>query len=119
MFQIFNYLQFDIRINRMMAKTKIKPETDWNDLAESLKSAAHPERLAILHLMCTCGCDQLMVKSIYGTLHLQQSSTSRHLGIMKKSGLLKREIKKGKIFYCFSKENLTAQCIKNILMSKK
>ena len=68
------------------------PETDWNDLAESLKSAAHPERLAILHLMCTCGCDQLMVKSIYGTLHLQQSSTSRHLGIMKKSGLLKFEI---------------------------
>jgi DNA-binding transcriptional ArsR family regulator len=103
-------------ISRTVAKAKIKSEIDWNDLAESLKSTAHPERLAILHLMCNCGCDQIMVKDIYCSLHLEQSITSRHLGIMKKSGVLKREIKEGRTFYRFNKDNLTAQCIKKLLM---
>ncbi len=96
-----------------MANTK--PKIDWSDLAEALKSAAHPERIAILHLMCNCGCDQMMVKSIYERLHFEQSITSRHLGIMKKSGLLKREIKDGKTLYRFNKDNLTAQCIRKLL----
>ncbi len=98
-----------------MAKTKIKSQTDWADLAEAIKSTAHPKRLAILHLMCNCGCDQIMVKDIYSSLHLEQSITSRHLGIMKKSGVLKREIQEGKTFYRFNKDNLTAQCIKKLL----
>ncbi|MEO7991505.1 MAG: ArsR family transcriptional regulator [Chryseolinea sp.] len=96
-----------------MIKTEVK--TDWSDLAEALKSTAHPERLAILHLMCNCGCDKIMVKDIYSTLHLEQSITSRHLGIMRKSGVLKREIKKGKTFYRFNKDNLTTNCIKKLL----
>ena len=81
-----------------MAKTNTKSKTDWNDQSEALKSAAHPERLAILHLMCNCGCYQIMVKTIYETLDLEQSITSRHLDIMKNGGLLKREIKNGKRF---------------------
>lgn len=98
-----------------MTRTSKKPETDWNDLAEAMKSAAHPERLAILHLMSSSGSDQIMVKNIYGALHLEQSITSRHLGIMKKSGLLKREVKGGKTFYRFNSDNQTAQCIKKLL----
>lgn len=98
-----------------MAKIKTKSETDWTELADAMKSTAHPERLAILHLMCNCGCDQIMVKDIYSTLDLEQSITSRHLGIMKKSGVLKREIKEGKTFYRFNKDNRTAQCIKKLL----
>jgi DNA-binding transcriptional ArsR family regulator len=98
-----------------MAKTKTTSETDWADLAEAMKSTAHPERLAILHLMCNCGCDQIMVKDIYNSLHLEQAITSRHLGIMRKSGVLKREIKEGKTLYRFNKDNRTAQCIKKLL----
>jgi DNA-binding transcriptional ArsR family regulator len=98
-----------------MAKINTKSETDWTELADAMKSTAHPERLAILHLMCNCGCDQIMVKDIYSTLHLGQSITSRHLGIMKKSGVLKREVKEGRTFYRFNKDNLTAQCIKKLL----
>lgn len=98
-----------------MAKRNEKSSDDWDDLAETLKSAAHPERLAILHLMCNCGYNQMMVKNIYETLHLEQSITSRHLGIMRKSGLLKRELKKGKTLYCLNKENLTAKCIRMFL----
>jgi DNA-binding transcriptional ArsR family regulator len=98
-----------------MAKIKKSSEADWADLAEALKSAAHPDRLAILHLMCNCGCDQIMVKDIYNSLNLEQSITSRHLGIMKKSGVLRREIKAGRTFYSFDKDNLTAQRIKKLL----
>ena len=92
-----------------------KSRTDWNELAEALKSAAHPERIAILHLMCNCGCDQIIVKDIYGTLRLEQSITSRHLGIMRKSKLLKREVKEGKTLYGFNRHNLASQCIKRLL----
>lgn len=101
-----------------MAPIKVKSAKDWNDVAEALKSTAHPERLAILHLMCNCGCDQIMVKDIYETLHLEQSITSRHLGIMKKSGILKREMKSGKTLYGFNTDNLTVQCIKKLLTEK-
>lgn len=118
MLQVYNYLQFGIPICTTMAKTRIS-ERDWAELADALKSTAHPERLAILYLMCNCGCDQIMVKDIYSTLNLEQSITSRHLGIMKKSGVLKREIRDGKTFYHLNKENLTAQCIKKLLTDKE
>ena len=113
--QVCNYLHFGIVISTPIAMTNAKSKEDWNDLAETLKSAAHAERIAILHLMCNCGNNQIMVKTIYGALHLEQSITSRHLGIMKKSGLLMREIKEGKTFYRFNKDNLIAQCIKKLL----
>ncbi len=102
-----------------MAKTNTKSKTDWNDQAEALKSAAHPERLAILHLMCNCGCDQIMVKTIYETLALEQSITSRHLGIMRNGGLLKREIKDGKTLYYLNRDNEIAQSMKKLLTERK
>lgn len=98
-----------------MAKIKTKSDTDWVDLTDGLKSIAHPERLAILHLLCNCGSDQIMVKNIYEALHLEQPITSRHLSLMKKGGVLKREIKEGRTFYRFNKDNRTAQCIKKLL----
>lgn len=96
---------------RMRKRKKI----DLSDLADTLKSVAHSERLAILQLFCNCGCEQMMVKSIYNELHLDQSNTSRHLGIMKKCGVLKREVKKGKTYYGFNSANDATQCIKGLL----
>lgn len=117
--QVYSYLQFGIPIHRTMAKSKLRSDPNWVELAEAMKSTAHPERLAILHLMCNCGCDRIMVKDIYSSLRLEQSITSRHLGIMKKSGVLRREIKEGRTFYRFNKDNLTAQCIKKLLTDKE
>lgn len=108
---IFVYGSF----NEIMKNSIAKKDDGWDDLAEAMKSAAHPERLAILHLMCNCGSNQMMVKEIYEKLLFAQSITSRHLGIMKKSGLLRREIKEGKIFYRFNKDNPAAQCIRKFL----
>lgn len=102
----------------MSKKNNKISEIYWDNLAEAWKSAAHPERLAILHLMCNCKCDQMMVKHIYETLQLEQSITSRHLSIMRKAGLLKRKIKDGKTFYHLNKENEIARGIKNFLTEK-
>lgn len=100
----------------MRKKRQLKTKDHgWNELADTLKSVAHSERLAIIHLMCNCGSGQLEVKNIYSTLHLEQSTTSRHLGIMKKGGILKREVKRGKTYYGFNSQNNTALCLKEML----
>lgn len=60
------------------------------ETAETLKAAAHPERLAIMNLLWNSGCKPMNVKVIYESLQLEQSSVSRHLGILKRCGLLKK-----------------------------
>lgn len=120
--RICNYSQFDLcnhMHNQMRKKQPKIRDRDWNELADTLKSVAHSERLAIIHLMCNCGFGQLEVKNIYSELHLEQSRTSRHLGIMKKGGLLKREVKKGKTYYGFNSQNNIALCLKEMLTEKK
>lgn len=64
----------------------------YNELADVLRAAGHPDRLAIMNLMCSHGCMPMNVKTIYESLGLQQSVVSRHLGILRRCGLL---IKKG------------------------
>ena len=115
---IYNLTYVIKRINEM-AKRQLKAlNRDWNELADTLKSVAHSERLSIIHLICNCGCEQLEVKNIYSTLHLTQSTTSRHLSIMRKGGLLKRVVKKCKTYYGFNPQNNTAFCLKEMLMEK-
>lgn len=90
-----------------MGKKKqiIKNEHDINELAEMVKSIAHPERLQILDLMFNCGCIKLSVKNIYETLKLEQPIVSRHLGIMKRAGLLKKEVDGRNTYYYFNLHN--------------
>ncbi len=98
-----------------MKKTVTNQRANWEEIADALKSVAHSGRLAILNMLCNCGCDLVMVKDIYHKLHLDQSSTSRNLGIMKKGGLLKREVKKGKTYYGMNNSNFTARCLTEML----
>ncbi len=102
-------------MNRQLKKSIKTERIDLDKLADTLKSAGHPERLAILQLMCTCDDHQMIVKDIYTQLHLDQSTTSRHLGIMKKCGVLKREVKKGKTYYGLNSASDVTQCIKGLL----
>lgn len=64
---------------------------EYKDLADQFKSLAHPDRIAIVKLMCDCNCRRMTVKSIYEKLQMEQPIASRHLSIMRNSGLLKRE----------------------------
>lgn len=80
-------------------------------LSEIFKSIAHPERLAIIQLMCNCGCNRLKVKSIYDELNLEQPIVSRHLRIMRQSGLLRREQEGNSTYYGLCDENEAVSCI--------
>ncbi|HKR06412.1 MAG TPA: metalloregulator ArsR/SmtB family transcription factor [Bacteroidia bacterium] len=102
-----------------MGKKKLICNTkhDANKLAEMVKSIAHPERLQILSLLFNCGCDKLSVKNIYQNLKLEQPIVSRHLGIMKRAGLLKEEVDGRNTYYCLNIENPTCNCLDKMLKS--
>ena len=62
----------------------------YNDVADVLKTLAHPERLAILELLYKNINSHLKVKDIYKKLDVSQPVASKHLGIMWRSGILKK-----------------------------
>lgn len=86
---------------------------EFESLAEKFKAIGHPTRIAILNLLCTGGCSRMMVKNIYKKLKLDQPSVSRHLNIMRKSGVLKRVQEKGNTFYCLCLDDNQVNCFKN------
>ncbi len=67
--------------------------------AEALKALAHPGRLEILGLLCKAPQGKLTVKSIYESLKVQQAVVSRHLIILKKTGIVYRMQDGKKTFY--------------------
>lgn len=81
-----------------MQKT-ILSSSSLHTTAEILKALAHPERLAILDMMGTAPKHRLTVKAIYDELHLQQPVASRHLAILKGSGVVHRIRKGQKVLY--------------------
>lgn len=79
------------------------------ELSIIFKSIAHPDRLAIIQLMCRC--QRMTVKNIYEKLQLEQPIVSRHLSIMRNSGFLKREQERNNTYYSLSKENETVSSV--------
>lgn len=92
-----------------------KRDTDFNEVSEMLKAVAHPARIAIMDLLCNCGCDRMTVKNIYERLKLEQPVASKHLGILKRSGLMKREMEKNNTYFKLNMDNLVTVCITNCL----
>ncbi len=94
--------------------TDATDNTDKNDkhnMAEIMKAVAHPDRLAILNLLCKKKSKKLMVKTIYEELGLQQPIVSRHLNILKNAGVVKRLQEGQKTFYCLCNEKKSVQSI--------
>lgn len=83
----------------------------YEDMAEKFRSIGHPARVAILDLLCNCGCKRLTVKYIYENLRLKQPVVSRHLNIMRKNGILTRVQESGNTFYCLQKRDADVRCI--------
>ena len=79
-------------------------------MAEIMKAVAHPDRLAILNLLCKKKTKRLMVKTIYEELGLQQPIVSRHLNILKSAGVVPRLPEGQKIYYCLcmDKKNIVS-----------
>jgi len=45
-------------------KYTVKETREFEILAEKFKAIGHPDRVAILNLLCTCNCSKLTVKSV-------------------------------------------------------
>lgn len=69
---------------------------DLIDLADTLKSVAHPERLLVLQMLYK---GRRTVKYLYDSLGLSQASVSRHLGILRNAGVVEREQEGQKTYY--------------------
>lgn len=93
----------------------MKMTANFTEMADILKAAAHPERLAIMNLLFAKGCKPMHVKRIYETLHLEQSVVSRHLGILKRCGLLKKEGGGNNSSYFLNLNNSITKSILNCL----
>ncbi len=87
---------------------------DYRELAEVLKSIGHPERIAIFNMLLNCKQNRMEVKSIYQELNIGQPIASRHLGIMKRAGLLRRENMNRKTFYSINSENWACVCVQRM-----
>ena len=81
---------------------------DLKDLSPLFKAMGDPNRMAILERLCNCS-DQTNVKELSTCCDVDLSVVSRHLSILKKSGILKAEKKGKEVFYSVnSKELATA-----------
>lgn len=83
------------------------------DLADVLKTISHPERIAIILFIGQCSHDTARVKEIYETLNLSQSNASRHLGLMKRHGIVNRIQKNGDTYFSINLHNPIVTCIQS------
>jgi len=84
---------------------------DFEIMAEKFRIIGHPARVAIINLLCTCGCKRLTVKNIYEELNMNQPTASHHLGTMRKCGILNRTQEAGKTFYSLCEKDPYMGCI--------
>lgn len=83
------------------------------ELAEMLKALAHTSRVSILFLLCNNKNGRMTVKSIYEELKMPQPVISRHLGILRNSGLLQRFNEGPTTYYELNTHNKQAKKIAN------
>lgn len=75
-----------------------------NQLADMAKVLSHPARISILNYIGDCeGC---LCKDISAHIRLSQPTTSQHLQIIKKAGLLKSKFEGKSQFYTINKKKL-------------
>lgn len=91
----------------MKTKTKTKwlYSSDMLELTEMLKAMSHPARMSIIYLLCTRKEQRMTVQCFYKELGMSQPVISRHLGILKNSGLLVRMVEGSKTFYELRENN--------------
>ena len=76
--------------------------------ASMLKAIAHPMRIAILNYLEDG--NKMTVTEIHDLLHIEQSTTSHHLGILKDKGVLTSH-RDGKNTYYYLKHDKLANII--------
>ena len=90
---------------------------DYEDIAEKFKAIGHPVRVALFHLLCNCPKQGLSVKHLYQTLGTDQASTSRHLAVMRNSGVVSRRTEQGRTLYCLCLDDPYIRCLSGCFMN--
>ena len=100
-----------------MKKRSVKKKIllGFPEVSEVLKAMAHPDRIAIIDLLCNGGYERMTVKTIYERLKMEQPVASKHLGIMKRSGIMKRETEKNYAYFRLNMENDIVICLSSYL----
>ena len=76
-----------------------------NRLADMAKVLSHPARISIINYIGDCeGC---LCKDISEKIRLSQPTTSQHLQVIKKLGLLKGKFEGKSQYYTINKDKLT------------
>ena len=76
-----------------------------NQLADLARVLSHPARISILNYIGDCeGC---LCKDISEKIRLSQPTTSQHLQVIKKAGLLKSKYAGKSQYYTINKDRLT------------
>lgn len=93
-----------------MEFSDLKPE-EVEQAANMMKAISHPMRLAILGYLSDS--NQLSVTEIHNLLHIEQSTASHHLGILKDKGILASTRKGKSTLYYLKRKNLSqlVRCI--------
>ena len=76
-----------------------------NQLADLAKVLSHPARISIINYIGDC--DGCLCKDISEQIKLSQPTTSQHLSVIKKSGLLKSHFDGKSQYYTINKDRLT------------
>ncbi|PQJ35890.1 transcriptional regulator [Salinibacter sp. 10B] len=81
-------------------------DAEMAKMAEQAKALSHPARLAILRVLaerseCICG-------EIVEDLPLAQSTVSRHLKVLKETGLIQGTVDGPSVCYCLAPEAIAA-----------
>jgi DNA-binding transcriptional ArsR family regulator len=84
--------------------------TSVNQLADLAKVLSHPARISILNYIGDC--DGCLCKDISEKIRLSQPTTSQHLQVIKKAGLLKSNFDGKSQYYKINKERLAS--LKNL-----
>lgn len=75
-----------------------------NQLADMAKVLSHPARISILNYIGDC--DGCLCKDISETIKLSQPTTSQHLQVIKKAGLLKSKFEGKSQYYRINVDKL-------------
>ncbi len=81
-----------------------------NQLADLAKVLSHPARISILNYIGDC--DGCLCKDISEKIRLSQPTTSQHLQVIKKSGLLKSHFEGKSQYYKMNKDRFAT--LKNL-----
>lgn len=93
----------------------MKAEKRLSEVADTIKALAHRDRLAIFKMVCCGKKKRETVARIYGAMGIAQAVASRHLGILRASGLVIRRQTRNKVFYELNPVNTLARRISECL----